>query len=108
MGVGDQCHVLAALSLGNKPGTLCTAGLMGATTSLDSCGKSCSHQVQFLDLPILATSAEICYKSFVKKPGGKRSIGRHRNRCKNNIKLHITDTRCEAVKWITLLRIVYV
>jgi hypothetical protein len=43
-GLGVQCHVLAALHLGNRPGTHCTGGRLGPTASLDGCGKSLPHQ----------------------------------------------------------------
>lgn len=44
------------------------------------------------------------YRLMNEAPRGKRSLGRHRHRWNNNIKLHITDTRCEAVNWITWLK----
>ena len=113
MGLGGQCHALAAFSLGKKPDTLCTADWTDTRSSLDRCGKSRPHQVQFLDHSAPSQSLyqlhqqRYATKVWWKKTGGKRSLGRHRHKWNNNIKLHITDTRCEAVNWVTWLRRVF-
>ena len=39
-GVGGECHTLAALPLGKRPGTNCTGGWVGPGASLDRCRKS--------------------------------------------------------------------
>jgi hypothetical protein len=39
------------------------------------------------------------YKILVKKPKGKRLLGKHRHRCEDNIKIY---TECENVDWIDL------
>jgi len=44
MGVRGQCHVLAALPLGKKPGTHCIEGWVGPWASLGGCGKSHPNQ----------------------------------------------------------------
>jgi hypothetical protein len=43
MGVGGQCHALAALPLGKRLITLCTGGWVGPWASLDRCGRSRPH-----------------------------------------------------------------
>jgi hypothetical protein len=44
VGVGGQRHVPAALRPERRPGTHCTAGLVGPRTGLDGCGKSLPHR----------------------------------------------------------------
>jgi hypothetical protein len=44
MGVGSQCHTLAALSQEKRPGSHFTGGLVGPTASLDGGEESCPHQ----------------------------------------------------------------
>jgi hypothetical protein len=38
--VGGQCHALAALHPGKRPGTHFIGGWVGPTAGLDGCGKS--------------------------------------------------------------------
>jgi hypothetical protein len=40
------------------------------------------------------------YKILVGKPGGKRSLGRHKYRWEYNIKMHLTEIGWEDVYWI--------
>jgi hypothetical protein len=42
------------------------------------------------------------YKILVRKPAGKRSLGRPRRRWVDNIKINLTQKECENVVWIHL------
>jgi hypothetical protein len=42
------------------------------------------------------------YKILVGKPEGKRPLGRHRRRWKDNIKLDLMEILLEGVEWIHL------
>ena len=52
MGVGDQCHAQATLSLGKRSVIHCIGGWVAPRAGLDGCGKSCPPtRSQSLDLP---------------------------------------------------------
>ena len=42
------------------------------------------------------------YRVFVGKPEGKRSLGRPRRRCKDNIKMDLQEVGCGGMDWIDL------
>jgi hypothetical protein len=42
------------------------------------------------------------YKDLVTKPGEKRSLGKHRRRWENNVRMDLGKTGWEGVKWIHL------
>ena len=44
------------------------------------------------------------YRVLVEKPEGKRPLGRHRGRCKDNIKMDLQEVMCEGVDWIDLVQ----
>jgi hypothetical protein len=42
----------------------------------------------------------LVYRVLVRKPEGKRPLGRPRHRWKDNIKLDLQDVGCEGMDWI--------
>ena len=42
------------------------------------------------------------HKIFMRKPEGKRPLGRPRHRWEDNIKMDLQEVRCEGVDWIEL------
>jgi hypothetical protein len=40
------------------------------------------------------------YRILMGKPEGKRSVGRTRRRCVNNIKIYLRETRWDGLDWI--------
>jgi hypothetical protein len=42
------------------------------------------------------------YRVLVRKPEGKRSLGRPRRRWEDNIKINLQDVGCGGVEWIEL------
>jgi len=42
------------------------------------------------------------YRVLVEKPEGKRPLGRHRGRCKDNIKMDLQEVGCGGMDWIEL------
>jgi hypothetical protein len=47
------------------------------------------------------------YKILVRKPEGKRPLGRPRHRCEVNISIDLTETVWEGVEWINLAKYTY-
>jgi hypothetical protein len=45
------------------------------------------------------------YRGLVRKPKGKRTLGRPRCRWEDNIKVNLQEVRCEGMDWIGLARI---
>jgi hypothetical protein len=44
------------------------------------------------------------YRILVGKPEGKRTLGRHRRRWEDNIKMDLKEVRCGCIDWIELTR----
>ena len=44
------------------------------------------------------------YTTWVGKPAGKRTLGRHRRRKEDNIKIHLQELKIDGVDWIHLAR----
>jgi hypothetical protein len=44
------------------------------------------------------------YKVLIRKPEGKRPLGRNRHRWENNIKLDLKEIRCDGIDWNHLAR----
>jgi hypothetical protein len=42
------------------------------------------------------------YKIPVRRPEGKRPLGKHTHRLDNDIEIDFKETRCEIVEWIQL------
>jgi hypothetical protein len=55
---------------------------------------------------VLGVTWEIYAKFLVGKPQGKRTLGRLRRRCKDNIKTDIRETGCEVWAELNWIRIV--
>jgi hypothetical protein len=45
---------------------------------------------------------ERVYRVLVGKPEGKRSLGRHRRRWEDNIKMDLQEVECWVIDWIKL------
>jgi hypothetical protein len=45
---------------------------------------------------------KVVYRVLVRKPGGKRPVGRHRCRWEDNIKKDLQEVRCGVMDWIEL------
>jgi hypothetical protein len=42
------------------------------------------------------------YRVLVRKPAGKRPMGRPRRRCEDNIRMDVQEVGCEGMDWIEL------
>jgi hypothetical protein len=42
------------------------------------------------------------YRILVRKPEGKRQLGRHRHRCEDNIIMDLTEIVWESIDWMRL------
>ena len=60
-GVGGECHTLAALPLGKRPGTNSTGGWVGPRASLDRCRKS---RLQLVFSPKTVKPVASCYTDY--------------------------------------------
>jgi hypothetical protein len=45
------------------------------------------------------------YKNIVRRPEGKRPLGRHGPRCKYSVKIDLTEIECEGMDWNQLAQI---
>jgi hypothetical protein len=46
----------------------------------------------------------VYYSVLVRKPEGKRPLGRHRRRRKDNIKMDLQEVGCGGMDWIDLVQ----
>jgi hypothetical protein len=44
------------------------------------------------------------YRVFVRKPEGKRTLGRSRSRWEDNIKMDLQEVECGGMDWIELVQ----